>query len=155
MTYALDDYFRSQQVSLQWSPVLRAFAQELRTQTDVDVEALRQFFIKIGMRFAQDMESQFQGSQTLAELADALNDLWSRTNWGWVELTEASGSIEIEHRYAPIAEAFGGEMLDWSLGLLEGFYQAVFRSFGLSEKMVARLVTQQNDGQYIHLRLAP
>ncbi len=155
MTYALDDYFRSQQVSLQWSPVLRAFALELRTQADVDVEALRQFFVRIGVRFAQDMESQFQGSQTLAELTNALNDLWNRTNWGWVELTEANGSIEIEHRYAPIAESFGGEMLDWSLGLLEGFYQAVFHSFGLSEKMVARLVTQQNDGQYIHLRLAP
>jgi hypothetical protein len=155
MSYSLDDYFRSQQVSLQWSPVLRAFAVELRTQADVEIEALHQLFIKIGMRFGKDMESQFQGVETLSELANAFNDLWNRTNWGWVALTEASGSIEIEHHYAPIAEAFGGEMLDWSVGLLEGFYQAVFRSFGVSEKMTAKLVTQQNDGLYVHLRLAP
>jgi hypothetical protein len=152
--YSLDDYFRSQQVSLQWSPVLRAFAVELVAQGGADIEVLHQLFIRIGMRFAGDMESQLQGVQTLAELTEALNDLWNRTNWGWVELTEASGCIEIEHRYAPIAEAFGVEMLAWSIGILEGFYQAVFRSFGLSEKMTARMVSQENDGFYVHLRLA-
>jgi hypothetical protein len=155
MTYSLDDYFRSQQVSLQWSPVLRAFAVELTSQDDVEAEALHQLFIRIGMRFAKDMESQLQGVETLPQLADAMNDLWSRTNWGWVELSEASGSIEIEHRYAPISEAFGVDMLSWSVGILEGFYQAVFRSFGLSEKMLVRLVSQENEGLYMHLRLAP
>jgi hypothetical protein len=152
--YSLDDYFRSQQVSLQWSPVLRAFAVELAAQGGADIEVLHQLFIRIGMRFAGDMESQLQGVQTLPELTEALNDLWNRTNWGWVELTEASGCIEIEHRYAPIAEAFGVEMLAWSIGILEGFYQAVFRSFGLSEKMTAKMVSQENDGFYVHLRLA-
>ena len=155
MTYTLDDYFRSQQVSLQWSPVLRALAVELRSQAEVDLGLLNQLFNKIGMRFAKDMESQFQGVQTLSELTDALNDLWSRTNWGWVELKEANGCIEIEHRYAPIAEAFGSETLEWSVGLLEGFYQAVFLSFGLSEKMKTKLVAHQNDGLLIHLRVAP
>jgi hypothetical protein len=155
MMYSLDDYFRSQQVSLQWSPVLRAFAVELATQEDVDLDVLRALFVKVGMRFAKDMESQFHGVETLSELAEALNDFWNRTNWGWVELSEGNGCIEIHHRYAPIAEAFGAESLAWSVGILEGFYQAVFRSFGLSDKVWARLVDQQDDAALVHLRLAP
>lgn len=155
MTYSLDDYFRSQQVSLQWSPVLRAFAAELGNQGDVDTAVLHQLFVNIGVRFAKDMGTQFQGVETLGELTEALNDFWNRTNWGWVEFTEGNGCIEIQHRYAPIAEAFGSETLGWSVGILEGFYQAVFHSFGLSEKMIARLITQQDDGSLVHLRLAP
>jgi hypothetical protein len=152
--YTLDDYFRSQQIPLQWSPILRSLATELVIGSEADIDALRQLFLKIGVRFARDVEMQFEGVQTLPELTTALNDFWSKTNWGWVALTESKEGIEIEHRYAPLAEAFGDEMLEWTVGILEGFYQTVFRSFGASERLIARLVSQQEDGLYMHIRLA-
>lgn len=147
----LDSYFRSQQVSLQWSPVLRALALELSAQADLD--ALRQLFIKTGMRYAQSMEPRFQGIKTLAELTDSLNDLWSQTNWGCVAFREASNHIEIEHRFAPLSEAFGDEMLNWSVGILEGFYQAVFVAFGADERMATQCVAQQDDGLCVQIHL--
>lgn len=152
--YSLDDYFRSQQVPLQWSPVLRALATELVIGSEADIDALRMLFLKIGSRFARDVESQFVGVKTLPELTNALNDFWSKTNWGWVVLTESADGIEIEHRYAPLTEAFGGEMLEWTVGILEGFYQTVFRSFGASEKLTAKFAAQEDDGLYVHIRLA-
>jgi hypothetical protein len=152
--YTLDDYFRSQQIPLQWSPILRSLATELVIGSEADIDALRQLFLKIGIRFARDVEVQFEGVQTLTELTTALNDFWSKTHWGWVALTETKEGIEIEHRYAPLAEAFGDEMLEWTVGILEGFYQTVFRSFGASERLIARLVSQQEDGLYMHIRLA-
>jgi hypothetical protein len=150
--YTLDDYFRSQQVPLQWSPVLLAMAQELSVHADE--EALHQLFVRIGSRFAKSVESQFEGISTLTELTRSLNDLWSRTQWGWVELNETRDGIEIEHRYAPLSEAFGAETLQWTVGLLEGFYQTVFHLFGASEKMLVKYLGQQDDGFSIHLRLA-
>jgi phenylalanyl-tRNA synthetase beta subunit len=149
----IDDYFRTQQVPLQWSPVLHSLAQELAE--NADTQALHQLFFNVGSRFANNMQHQFEGIQTLSALTAALNDLWNRTNWGFVNLNEAKGAIEIVHRYAPLAEAFGDEMLVWSIGILEGFYQTVFRSFGASEKMLARFVPEQSDALNIHLRLAP
>jgi Cellulose synthase subunit D len=149
----LDDYFRSQQIPLQWSPLLRTLGQELATNADVQV--LRQLFFNVGSRLATTMQSQFEGITTLPSLTDALNDLWARMSWGCVALHETADSIHIEHRYAPLAEAFGDEMLEWSVGVLEGFYQTIFRSFGASEKMVARYLADQSDALNIQLRLAP
>jgi hypothetical protein len=150
--YTLDDYFRSQQVPLQWSPVLLAMAQELSAHADED--SLHQLFVRIGARFAKSVESQFEGISTLAELTHALNDLWNRTQWGWVALKEARDGIEIEHKYAPLSEAFGAQTLTWTVGLLEGFYQTVFHLFGASEKMLVSYLGQQEDGFCIHLKLA-
>jgi Cellulose synthase subunit D len=149
----LTDYFRSQQIPLQWSPFLRALAQELIA--NADKHALHQLFTNVGSRFATTVLPQFSGISTLKELNDALNGLWAPMSWGYVKLTEASTAIEIEHRYAPLAEAFGDEMLEWSVGVMEGFYQSVFRSFGASEKMTASYVPEKSDAMQIHLRLAP
>ena len=93
--YTLDDYFRSQQIPLQWSPVLRALATELVIGSEADIDALRQLFLKIGTRFARDVETHFEGVETLPELADALNDFWSKTSWGWVVLTESNEGLKL------------------------------------------------------------
>jgi hypothetical protein len=153
--YSLDDYFRSQQVPLQWSPVLHALAQELSSLGGVDTEVLHALFIKVGTRFAKSVETQFQGVETLAELTESINDFWSRTQWGWVSISEGENHLTIEHRYAPLTEAFGAEMLNWTVGILEGFYQTVFRAFSASDKLKARCLEQQDDGFCLHLRLAP
>lgn len=132
----LQNYFRGQQVSLQWLPVLRAMATELSAQNDTT--ALRHLFFKVGERFAKDSSDLFQGVQSLAQLEARLNDFWSRINWGWVELKDVKDFIEISHQAAPLSEAFGEECGHWSVGLLEGFYQSVFGLLGASDTMTVR-----------------
>jgi hypothetical protein len=149
----LENYFRSQQIPLQWSPILRAMAEELAA--NADSQALHQLFFNMGGRLATSVQSQFVNQKTLVDLNDSLNSLWASMSWGFVVLSESPTAIEIEHRYAPLAEAFGDEMLSWSRGLLEGFYQAVFRSFGASDKMVVKHIAEQSESLHLHLRLAP
>ena len=132
----LQNYFRGQQVSLQWLPVLRAMASELSAQNDA--KALRTLFFKIGERFATDTSDLFEGAQSLAQLEERLNDFWSRINWGWVDLKEVKDYIEISHHASPLTEAFGDDSLEWSVGLLEGFYQSVFSVLGAGETMTVR-----------------
>ena len=145
------DYFRAQQVPLQWLPVLRAMASELATQKES--KELHQLFFKIGERFAQDTADLFKDAKTLTQLEASLNDFWARINWGWVNLIEAKGSIDIAHQAAPLAEAFGDEALHWSVGILEGFYQSVFTVLGASDTMCVRNVGElSSSGINVHLR---
>ena len=146
----LQNYFRGQQVSLQWLPVLRAMASELSAQTDA--KELRHLFFKIGERFAKDTGDLFQDAQSLAQLEERLNDFWSRINWGWVDLSEVEGFIEITHQATPLAEAFGDDAFEWSIGLLEGFYQSVFSVLGASETMVVCGAGVSAGGMDVQLR---
>lgn len=146
----LHNYFRGQQISLQWSPVLRALAAEMATHSDP--KDLRHLFFKIGERFARDTEGLFREVQTIEELEESLNDFWFRTNWGWVELNEDDGAIYITHHAVPLAEAFGDDALAWVIGLLEGFYQSVFTVLGASDTLVVRSLEELNDGSSIRLR---
>jgi hypothetical protein len=146
----LQTYFRAQQVSLQWLPVLRAMAQEL--SECISTDELRPLFYKIGQRFANDTEDLFSDIQTLTELQESLNDFWARVNWGWVNLKEANGGIEITHQAAPLAEAFGDESLVWSIALLEGFYQTVFSVLGAKDTMAVRAAGASSDGMALQFR---
>lgn len=149
-TNNLPNYFRGQQVSLQWLPVLRALAAEMASHPEPN--DLRRLFFKIGERFAKDTESLFRDVQTIAQLEESLNDFWCRINWGWVDLNEADGSIFITHQAAPLAEAFGDDALEWCVGLLEGFYQNVFNVLGASDTLVVRSIGELTDGMNIRLR---
>lgn len=132
----LESYFRSQQVSLQWLPVLRAMALEL--SATARPEELRLLFFKAGGRFAQDVQAQFIHIKTLTELQEELNIFWAQINWGWVNFTETDAAVNITHQAAPLAEGFGDESLGWSVGLLEGFYQNIFIVLGASSAMKVR-----------------
>ncbi|WP_168224675.1 cellulose biosynthesis protein BcsD [Rhodoferax aquaticus] len=134
---------------MQWLPVLRALAQQLVTHSSA--QDLRALFVKVGSQFASDVEDHFQEIQTLSQLEEALNGLWAQTNWGWVTLSEAGGGISIDHEAAPLAEAFGEECLEWSTGLLEGFYQSVFSVLGASDTMRVREASAP-EGMAVHLR---
>lgn len=147
---AVADYFRAQQIPLQWAPILRALAAELDQQSDP--QALRSLFAAVGRRYAAEMASQFQGMDSLADLNQACNALWARTDWGYVTMTEADEWIDIEHNCAPLSNAFGPDALEWSVGLLEGFYQTVFRLLGADERLVAKFINDENDGLSLHLR---
>lgn len=146
----LQDYFRGQQVSMQWLPVLRALALEMSAQAET--RELRQLFFRMGEHVADDAGDRFEGVQTLTQLEDALNDFWSQINWGWVDLKEVKACIEITHQASPLAQAFGDEALGWTIGLLEGFYQTVFKVLGAGEAMVVRGVGESAGGMEIRLR---
>jgi hypothetical protein len=146
----LKNYFRGQQVSLQWLPVLRALALEMSAHAEP--KDLRHLFFKIGVHFASDAEERFEGIQTLGELEETLNDFWAQMNWGWVEFKEVKAYIDITHYAAPLAEAFGDEALSWSVGLLEGFYQSLFKVLGASDTMLVQSVGESSGGMDIRLR---
>ena len=146
----LQSYFRGQQVSLQWLPLLRAMAVEMSAHAET--KDLRQLFSNIGTRFATDAQDCFQDAQTLTQLQENLNVFWSQINWGWVELVEVKGGINITHQAAPLAEAFGDEALEWSSGLLEGFYNHVFSLLDTSRTMAVRSLGDVSDGMVIGLR---
>lgn len=146
----LEAYFRQQQVAPQWLPVLRAMALELSTYSDP--HSLRRLFFDIGRRFAADVGPEFDQVDTVDHLQQGLNRFWSSRNWGWVTMTEVSEGIEIVHEAAPLAEAFGDDALEWSVGLLEGFYQQVFAVLGADEKMMVRSLDGGPRGLAVHLR---
>ena len=139
---------------MQWSPFLRALSHELAVTAGGDNEALRNLFRAIGNRFAGDLATRFEDAKTLAELTDVFNSLWSQSNWGLVDLEQHSDHISIEHRFAPLAEAFGVDSLPWSIGLLEGFYQAGFVQAGAGEDLTVRFAGNENDGLRLVFRLA-
>lgn len=146
----LQTYFRAQQASLQWQPFLRAMSQEL--SETVSADQLRPLFHKIGQRFAKDTGDLFSDIKTLAELQQGLNNFWERINWGWVDLKEANGGIEITHQAAPLAEAFGEESLDWSIALLEGFYQSIFSVLGAQNTMAVHATGASADKMSLQFR---
>jgi hypothetical protein len=146
----LEHYFRKQQVSPQWLGVLRAMALEMTAFAGV--QGMHGVFFNIGQRFAGDAVAQFANVETIDDLERHLNVFWANANWGWVKLVESEDGIDIAHQAAPLAEAFGDEALEWSAGLLEGFYQTIFTVLGASDKMVARRVGASTDGMDIRLR---
>ena len=146
----LENYFREQQMSLQWLPFLRAMAGELAEQTDAT--SLRTLFTSIGRRFADDSSEAFANINTLGTLSDALNDFFARINWGVVEVSEVPGGVDIDHFAAPLAEAFGDDALVWSVGFLEGFYQSLFGMLGASPTMQVRAMDDSCEAMHLRFR---
>jgi hypothetical protein len=146
------NYVKAQRIPLQWEMVLRAMASEMSSVSDAP--DLRDFFFRIGERFASEAGNRFQGVETLEALEESLNAFWAEMTWGWVELIEEDGGIDINHQCAPLAQAFGDEALSWSVGLLEGFYQTLFNEFGANEDMTMSCVAASPDGMDIQLRFA-
>ncbi|MCA0325004.1 MAG: hypothetical protein LCH89_05300 [Proteobacteria bacterium] len=147
----LKEYFRIQQSSLQWGPVLAAMGAELSAQSDA--ETLRQLFARVGRRMADDVMDSEKDIRTLRELVELLNDLWMRVNWGWLDIKEDGGRLEVSHFCAPLTDAFGVESLGWSVGLLEGFYERVFKRLGADESAALRAQQPIGDGAVLRFQL--
>lgn len=146
-----ESYLRKQQVSLQWLPVLRALATEL-VKSGSTAE-LHHLFFNVGAQLGRDYSEHFENTETLIQLEERVNSLWSRLNWGWVVLTEVDEVIEILHQAAPLSEAFGDESLIWSIGFLEGFYDTLFKQLGASEKMSVQALLSESAGMVLRLHL--
>ncbi|NEX60033.1 cellulose biosynthesis protein BcsD [Noviherbaspirillum galbum] len=149
-TDTLEKYFRGQQVSVQWLPVLRAMGSELAGSADEG--DLARLFHAIGGRMAASASEHFQSVQTLDQLQERLNAYWAHVNWGWVALNEVKGGMDIVHYASPLAEAFGQQTINWTAALLEGFYQSIFKVLGAGDKMAVRHMGAAAEGMEIHLR---
>lgn len=144
-------YFRTQQVSLQWLPILRALSFEL--ERHASAEDLRTLFFNTGKKFAEEIAPRCEEIATLSELQEMLNEFWLQLSWGWMELKESSGVVEISHHAAPLAEAFGESSLAWSVGLLEGFYDEIFKLLGASADMHVSVVMEESVAMDLRLEL--
>ena len=144
MNNELESYFRSQQVPLQWMVVLPALALELAEHANP--QDLRRLFFNVGRRLAADSAGDFEGIDSLGSLEARINEYWVHQNWGWVALQESGGFIEITHHASPLAQAFGDASLEWSVGLLEGFYERVFRVLGAGDTMRVKAVPADSNG---------
>jgi hypothetical protein len=151
-TEALKNYVRVQQSSLQWGHALMALGAELSDQ--FSVKALRQMFVRTGRRMADEAMGTQAQIETIKQLQERLNELWRRTNWGWVDITEGEGRLEVLHFCAPLADTLGQESLAWSVGLLEGFYAQVFRSLGSGDAAVVAAQEPYGDGSELRIHFS-
>lgn len=143
-------YVRAQQVAPQWQGFLLALSSELSNQADDST--LRTLFYSIGVKLAADAQNTLSQVDTLAALQQGLNAYWGGMQWGWVEMAEVSGFVELTHYLAPLAQGLGDEALVWSVGLLEGFYHTVFQALGADPSLQLRYVQEPGDGLSLRFR---
>ncbi len=125
------DYFARQQCSIQWGAFLAAFAGEFGEQ--IPVGELRVLMARLGKSMAENMP--MPAGNTIAELAESINDVWFEMNWGRVDLVEKEDGLFVEHHLAPLQGAFGDEALAWSPAILEGIYAHWFSAMGASSAL--------------------
>jgi hypothetical protein len=145
---AIFDYLFDRQISRQWRGLLAALAEEFEAQ--IGRTELRQLMHRVGSRFAHTHPLPDCGST--AELAEALNGLWRKTEWGFVELTDERDYLSIVHYCAPLP-AFGQNALSWTPAFLEGAYQQWLSALGASGLAVKQARDFGDDGA-VEFRLA-
>ena len=111
-------------------------------------DGLRAWCQAVGHDWAQAEQERFASSGTLESLADALNSCWADARWGWIELQETDDGLDVMHHGAPIADAHPS-----LVGVLEGFYDTVFKLLGADPAMAVQMVAASDDGFDLHLRL--
>lgn len=132
------DYYERITCSSQWMEFNRALALELTA--GLPPEENRQLFARIGERVAQRMP--VARCNTLAELETAFNARWESIEWGFVRLQEDADALTITHACSPLAVAFGAEASNWTLGFLEGAYQAWFGAQGIPPGLHVRALSE-------------
>lgn len=129
-------YFAGQQVSRQWQGFLHALSDELQQQ--MPAEEIESLMYVLGRRMGQDIRPDVGG--TLAQMQDAINDVWASMNWGWVSVKDVHTSLEIVHHCAPFRAAFGEEGLQWAGALLEGIYSLWLEELGAGDDLILRQI---------------
>ncbi|TKC81507.1 cellulose synthase [Trinickia terrae] len=138
-TSAIVSYFAEQQPSTQWRDFLTALAEEFDAQ--LDAAQLRQLMARVGERFAA--AHAIEACDSLDTLAAALNAIWSRLDWGFVDLVETDDHLAIQHFCAPLA-AFGPNAHAWTPGFLEGAYQYWLRELGAGSELTLTQLRVEN-----------
>jgi hypothetical protein len=147
-THSALDYFVGRQCPAQWQGFLHATASELASRFGPD--DLRAVMHGIGARFAAEIE--LPDSQTVPDMEAAMSAVWQRLDWGYMELEEQSGSLQLIHHCAPLLAAFGEDALTWTPAFLEGAYQQWFVQLGASDVLRVRQVAPATPAHGIAFR---
>src|SRR5690606_33367815 len=76
------DYLHARQLPRPWRDVLPALAHALAARLSAD--ELRAALRETGQAFAR--QRPVAASETVAAMQDAMNAIWDREDWGWVEI---------------------------------------------------------------------
>jgi len=133
----IECYLRNQLRSEQWNHVLFCMAREM--ESHLDSNSLQGLMYKAGARMADGFP--VEGKDSLDAVEVVLNDIWESCKWGWVRLSDQGNCIRIEHAFSPLDEAFGESADGWSVQLLCGFYDSVFRQLGAGDDLRLRRIT--------------
>ena len=113
-------YHAVRSCSPQWRVFLSAFAMELRV--GADPAEVRGFLRQIGRRMADAMI--LPKTDTVEALEEAMNEAWSRIEWGWVRLFPEDDSLRIVHGAYPNAFSDPSNAVwpDGAAAVMEGVY---------------------------------
>jgi hypothetical protein len=136
--------------SVQWQSFLRLLGDEWRA--DQSREVLRAQMRERGVRWA--CAQALPAVTDLKALEQAMNDCWSQLQGGWVRLIERPDALVLVHGASPLAATFGPEAVDWSVGWLEGIYQAWLEAAGASPASRVSGVPDPTDPTRFELRLS-
>ncbi len=132
-------------------PLSLALATELAQ--DVDADALLVLARRAGSRWAAQLAPNFGQAQSMADLIDRLNTYWASMRWGWISLEDHRDHLLLHHHLLPIAQLYGSQSLRWTVGLVEGFYEELFRLLGADDSVEVRVASETDDGLEVQFRV--
>lgn len=150
MEQAIFEYVSNSQANRQWKHFLSALATEFDEQlAEADLRAMMQ---RVGARFAGQLT--LPRCDTLAQMQQAMSEVWMGLDWGWVELHESGDHLAVRHFCSPLRAAFGEQHLRWTPAFLEGVYQQWFQSMGSGAALHVQQSTQADAFGCVEFRLA-
>ena len=144
-------YFQAQQMQVP-KALYEAVALELTSRFPADT--LRMWCRVLGQQWAMQARDAYAQAGDLPTLADALNAYWAQAGWGWVYLEESEHGLEVHHQASPLPQGFGVQNLGWGIGLLEGFYDTVFKQLGAADDMRVDVTQIAVDGFDLHFQFS-
>ncbi len=144
-------FIRDQPFGLPESLLLSIF-RELEQRAEPGT--LRAWCHLFGKVWATDAAEQFAPAQDLVTLNELVNKFWSANRWGWARLHEVEDGLQVIHNGAPLSGDKAVQHLHWSCGLLEGFYEAIFKQLGADDSMKVRIEGATEDHFVLTLRLS-
>lgn len=148
-TSSVISYLSGRQCATQWKIFLLSTAQELADK--FSTAELRAFMSRVGGRFGRELP--LPACTTLDDIQLAMSEAWTRLDWGWVEITDQTDHLLLQHYCAPLEAALGREALAWTPSFLEGVYQQWFEQLGAGDRLRVTQVSDFDSVGGIGLRL--
>lgn len=128
-------YYTQQNCARQWVHFLAAMFAEFEERV-APAEA-DQFLETLGIRMAQSLP--LRRCDDLQELEDDINAVLEGIDWGWAQIAETGGYIEIVHGAYPVV-AQDEARRSWVAPVLEGLYSQWMTEQGGDTSCSARLI---------------
>lgn len=119
-----------ERISPQWVDFLGLLSDALGQQ--LEPAEYRQFLSDLGRGFAA--RNPLPPCAGLDELTVAMNNVWKRMQWGYVQLSDQRSQLEVAHRACPLPAALQVDA-DLAGGFLEGVYAVWLSAAGAPEEL--------------------